>query len=178
MTLADELARLQELRDAGSLTEVEFEEAKRRVLDEHSASARSGPAGTSPGGPGQPGAGLGGGQPGMIQGMGEETWCVLMHLSQLLAYSLLGIVVPVVMWAMSKDQSDLARRHGARMMNWLISNVIYAAVAGALCVVLIGIPLVFLVAILQLVFPIIAALKANSGEVWSYPLAIRFIPED
>ena len=47
-----------------------------------------------------------------------------------------------------------------------------------LFVVLIGIPIVIAVAVMGIIFPIIAAVKCNNGEIWSYPLAIRFLPED
>jgi len=167
MSLADELARLQQLRDEGALTEVEFERAKRKAIDEHNPP------------PSSPFGGLGGPPvPGQIYGVEKKTWCALMHLSQLLVASVLGIAVPIVMWLLSKDQSEMARRQGNRMMNWLLSTLIYFAVSAILAFVFIGIPLGFLVLILDVVFPIIAAVKASNGELWSYPLAIRFFPED
>jgi uncharacterized Tic20 family protein len=39
---------------------------------------------------------------------------------------------------------------------------------------IIGIPLLVAVAVLSIVFPIVAAIKASNGEVWKYPLTIRF----
>ncbi|WP_161604689.1 DUF4870 domain-containing protein [Roseiconus nitratireducens] len=164
MNLSDELARLEELRRSGSLSEIEFEQAKRRVIDEHQSPGATPFGGTS--------------VPGQVYGLKEETWCALMHLSQLLVYSGLGIIVPIAMWLVSKDQSDASRRHGARMMNWLLSSLIYAAAGALLSMVLIGIPLLILVAILDFIFPIVAAVKANDGKLWSYPLAIRFFQED
>ncbi|MCA9136992.1 MAG: DUF4870 domain-containing protein [Planctomycetales bacterium] len=163
MTIADELSRLQQLRDSGALTETEFEEAKRKALHE------------------QPRAFSGFGGPsaaGQVMGVNEETYSVLMHLSQLLVVSGLGIIVPIAMWLIGKDDSDFVRRQGNRMMNWFLSSLIYAVVFGLLCIVFIGIPLLALLAILEIVFPIIAALKANNGEVWSYPMAVRFFEED
>jgi uncharacterized Tic20 family protein len=164
MTIADELARLQALRDSGALTEIEFEEAKRIALSDQPGDAAPIFGGTH--------------VPGQILGVNESTYCTLMHLSQLLVLSGLGIVVPIVMWILSKDQSELARRHGNRMMNWFVSSLIYAAVAGLLCFVLVGIPLAILLLILDFVFPIMAAAKANEGKLWSYPWAIRFFDED
>lgn len=32
--------------------------------------------------------------------------------------------------------------------------------------------------VLGIAVPIVAAIKATKGETWSYPLAIRFFPED
>ena len=163
MTIADELTRLQELRDSGALTEVEFEEAKRKAIGEQSSATST--------------FGIQSAE-GQILGVGEETYCALMHLSQLLIVSGAGIVVPIVMWILSKDQSDLARRHGNRMMNWLVSSLIYALVSGLLCFIFIGIPLAIAVVIMDFVFPIMAAVKATNGEIWSYPLAIQFFDED
>ena len=64
------------------------------------------------------------------------------------------------------------------MMNWLISSFIYLVISGLLVLVLVGIPLLIAVAILTVVFPVMAALKANEGQLWSYPLTIRFLQED
>lgn len=164
MTIADELARLQQLRDSGALTETEFEEAKRKAIHEQ-------PQGATPGFGGTP-------VPGQVFGVHEEMYCTLMHLSQLLWMSGLGIIVPIVMWLLGKEESELVRRNGNRMMNWFLSSLIYAVVFGLLCFVLIGFPLLIVLAILEIVFPIIAAVKCNNGVIWSYPMAIRFFPED
>lgn len=169
MTIADELARLQELRDSGALTEAEFEEAKRKALDEQPQPAAGGY-----------GAGAVGSGPhsGQVLGVNEEMYCTLMHLSQLLVYSGLGIIVPIAMWLIGKEDSELVRRHGNRMMNWFISSLIYALVCGVLVFAVIGIPLLIVLAILEIVLPIMAAIKCANGEVWSYPMAMRFFDED
>ncbi|TWT92838.1 DUF4870 domain-containing protein [Stieleria varia] len=168
MAISDEFERLAQMRRDGLLTETEFEEAKRLAMQEQ---RKTQPAGFSS-------SSISGSQPGMVCGMREETWCMLMHLSQLLVFSGLGIVAPIVMWALGKDQSELTRRHGARMMNWLISGLLYAAIAGFMSLFLIGIPFLILLAVLDVVFPIVAAVKCNNHEVWSYPGAIKFFPED
>lgn len=116
--------------------------------------------------------------PVLIHGIEERTFCTLMHVSQLLNYSLVGVIVPVVMWILGKDQSAMVNRHGNRMVNWLISSFIYGCIAAVLCFFIVGVPLLIILGILGVVFPIIAAIKANGGKVWSYPLAIKFLPED
>ena len=168
MTIADELARLEELRRNGSLTEIEFEEAKRKALQESSspytAQDTSAQAFDT--------------QQGKVAGIQEDTYCMLMHLSQLLSFSGAGIVVPIVMWLVGKDESELVRQHGARMMNWLLSSLIYVIVAGILCIVVIGFPMLIVLAILEIVFPIMAAIKCNNGVLWSYPGTIKFLDEN
>jgi hypothetical protein len=159
LSISDEISRLEQLRSQGTLTDEEFVEAKQQVLD------------------GVPGA-VEIISDGRIFGIPENTWCLLMHLSQLTWFTAVGLILPIVMWVLSKDESDLARRHGARMMNWLISSVIYAAIGGALLWVIIGIPILLALILLNVVFPIMAAMKCNDGEVWSYPLALRIFAED
>lgn len=180
MSIADELARLEELRRIGSLTEIEFEEAKRLALDSQSAGQNSSSADRRPDRSPNPYAAVEPGNAmafGEIHGIKENTWCALMHLSQLLTISGLGIVVPIVMYITSKDESEMARRQGACMMNWFISSILYAIVFLILSFFLIGIPLLILLGIVELVFPVIAAIKANDGKVWSYPGAIHFFDE-
>lgn len=159
MTIADEINRLDQLHESGALTDEEFAEAKRQVLAD---------GGTAVWVEGS----------GQIFGINETTWCTLMHLSQLINWSIVGLILPVAMWVLSKDQSEIARRHGARIINWLASSLIYYAVGGILFWLLIGVPIVIATFVLSLVFPIMAAVKCNRGEIWSYPLAIRFLPED
>ncbi|MCC9599478.1 DUF4870 domain-containing protein [Stieleria sp. JC731] len=164
MTITDELDRLQQLRDQGSLTEAEFDEAKRKVLGGQTH---------NPYGSGSLHQG-----DGLVLGIDEKTFCTLMHLSQLLVLSMLGVVVPIGMWILGKEESDLVRRHGNRMMNWLISELIYGLVIGILCMFLVGFLLIPVIAVLGILFPIIAAIKCNNDTLWSYPLAIRFFDED
>lgn len=159
MSLAYELRELEDLRARGTLSDAEFEQAKARLLNSEPVYHAAQPDG-------------------LICGIGESNWCMLMHLSQLLTFSMAGIVVPIVMWILSKDESEAARRQGACMMNWLISSLIYAVLSVILIFVAIGIPLLIVLGILQIVFPIMAAIKAHEGQTWSYPLAIEFFQED
>ena len=61
------------------------------------------------------------------------------------------------------------------MVNWIISEILYAAGCLALAFLFIGVPLLIVVGVLGIIFPIIAAIKANDGEVWPYPLSISFL---
>jgi uncharacterized Tic20 family protein len=164
MDLATQLERLGTLRDSGALSEQEYQEAKRKLLLQDSPQDDVPVASPVPRDD--------------LFGFTEPTYCMLMHLSQLLIFlGGFGVVVPIVIWAIGKDKSPTVKRHGNRMMNWIISSAIYAIGAGVLCFVFIGIPLVIAVMILMVAFPVIAALKANSGQDWKYPLAIRFLPD-
>jgi len=53
--------------------------------------------------------------------------------------------------------------------------VIYGIVAGILVFVGIGFLLVPLILLLNLVFCVLAAVKASNGETWSYPITYDFV---
>lgn len=85
-----------------------------------------------------------------------------------------GLVVPIVIWQLKKDEYPVVDEHGRVVMNWILSMFIYLAAGILLTFILIGIPLLFALGIAALVFPIVGAVKANNGEVWPYPLSIKF----
>ena len=111
-----------------------------------------------------------------IMGMKPNTFCMLLHLSQLLNFCAppIGIVAPIVLWAIAKDKNPLVDQHGKIILNWIISCFIYGLVIGFLCLIFIGLLLMPVLLILGIVFPVIGALKANEGTVWKYPLCIPF----
>jgi uncharacterized Tic20 family protein len=104
-------------------------------------------------------------------------WCMFLHLSLLAghAVALGGIIAPIVIWQTKKDDMPEIDEHGKNAVNWLITWVLYMVVSLALVFVFVGIPLLIVGGVLGVVFPIIAAMKANEGEVWKYPLAIQFL---
>lgn len=160
-TIADQLERLENLREKGSISEHEFAAAKANVINGRGTASAPVKANSK------------------VFGFESRTWCTLMHISQLFIFAAgIGIVVPIVMWAMSKDHSDEVRLHGNRMMNWIVSSLLAKVVAGLLCFILIGFPILFAILVMDAVFPVIAALKANDREFWKYPMAYRFFPEE
>lgn len=149
--IAEELAKLEALKNSQSITEEEFLQAKKVLLKQAEQKTKS-------------------------DNFSINNWCMLIHLSQFSGYffPLAGFVVPIILWQMKKEESELINQHGIIVTNWIISSLIYFIVSAILCVVIIGIPMLVGVGILALVFPIIGGVKANNGEVWTYPLSISF----
>ena len=102
---------------------------------------------------------------------------MFLHLSQLLNAVLppAGIVVPIVLWQIKKDEMPALDAHGKMVVNWLISSLIYFVVSLILTIVLIGILGLIALAVMSVVFPIIGGIKANNGAFWEYPLTIKFL---
>lgn len=92
---------------------------------------------------------------------------------------LLGIIVgfwgALIIWLLKKDDHPFINEQAKEALNFQITVVIASFVSGLLCLVLIGLPLLFAVIVGNLVFSIIAALKANDGVHYRYPFAIRLI---
>lgn len=102
---------------------------------------------------------------------------LLIHLSQLLnvIIPLAGIIAPIVIWQTQKEKMPALDAHGKMITNWIISSFIYLVVSGILTIVLVGLLGLIAVALMGVIFPIIGAIKANNGELWEYPLTIKFL---
>ena len=102
---------------------------------------------------------------------------MFLHLSQLLNFIIpfAGIIVPIVLWQTKKEEMPALDAHGKMVTNWLISATIYSAVSFVLCFILIGFLGLLALAVMGVVFPIIGGIKANNGELWEYPLTIKFL---
>ena len=103
---------------------------------------------------------------------------VLLHLFQLLDLltGIGGLIVPLIIWATKKDQVYGMDFHGKQVLNFQLSMVLYTLIAFPLLLLFgLGILIWIAVGILCIIFPVINALKASSGEAPYYPLRIRFI---
>ena len=152
MSLADEIQKLNDLKQAGAISEPEYQQAKETLLAQNR--------------PAEP-----------LAVLDANTWGVFIHLSQFLAYllPLAGIIAPIVLWQLKKDESEIINLHGKIVMNWLLTEFILLILAVMLCFVLIGFPLLLILTAVGIVFPIIGAVKASKGEIWPYPCSIRFL---
>ncbi len=86
-----------------------------------------------------------------------------------------SIIAPLIIWQIKKDEFGFVDEHGKEALNFQISILIYALVAGLLCLVCIGFVLLPAVYLFNLIFLLIAAVKSNNGEHYRYPLCIRFV---
>ena len=107
-----------------------------------------------------------------------RTWNILCHASALLGVFIHfpgHILGPLIVWLAKRHDSPEIDAHGKESMNFQISMLIWNIIAGILCLVLIGIPILILLHILNIIFVIVASIQASEGKLYRYPLAIRLI---
>ncbi|MFK7971430.1 MAG: DUF4870 domain-containing protein [Bacteroidia bacterium] len=107
----------------------------------------------------------------------EHSWGTWAHLAGLLGFlipfgSLLG---PLLIWQTKGKESAYIEEQSKEVLNFQLSVAIYTAVAGLLCIILIGIPLLFVALIGWLVLSIIGTVKANKGILYKYKYNLRLI---
>ncbi|KZY36567.1 orotate phosphoribosyltransferase [Alcanivorax sp. HI0083] len=86
-----------------------------------------------------------------------------------------NILGPLVIWLVKKDDSAFVDDQGKEALNFNITISIAGFVAFLLTFVVIGAVLLPIIGIFWLVMTIVAAVKANGGEHYRYPLTIRLI---
>jgi uncharacterized Tic20 family protein len=74
-----------------------------------------------------------------------------------------------------RDESSWVNTNGRNSLNFQLSFMLYIVLTIPLCFILIGIPIVVLLATLKIICVIIASVKAAKGELFRYPLVIQFI---
>lgn len=110
-------------------------------------------------------------------GKQERMWAMFCHLGAYAGYILpFGhVIAPLIIWLIKKNDFPLVEDQGKESLNFQISITIYALVAALLTLKLIGFVVMFALAIFAIVMVVIAAIKANNGERYRYPLTIRLI---
>lgn len=104
-------------------------------------------------------------------------WGMFCHLAALAGTLIpLGNVIgPLVVWLMKKEEFAFVDDQGKEALNFQLSVTIYLFVAAILVFVIVGIFLLLALAVGALVLMVIAAMKANEGVAYRYPLTIRFL---
>lgn len=105
-------------------------------------------------------------------------WGMFCHLSALAMFTCIpfaNVLGPFIIWMIKKNDMPFVDDQGKESVNFQITM----AIAGIICFILtflgIGIFLGLALMVANLVFIIIASMKANEGEKYRYPFAFRLI---
>ena len=99
----------------------------------------------------------------------QRTLETLVHVLGIFTYFIGALVV----FLSSSDKE--VKRHARNALNWQISAASYMIISLVLMLIIIGFFLMIAVVILNLIFCIIATVKASEGKLWEYPLSIKFV---
>ncbi|MDM7891570.1 DUF4870 domain-containing protein [Curtobacterium caseinilyticum] len=135
-----------------------------------------GPYGQQPGGPQNPQgpqypAGYTPPQP--MSPEDQRLWATLTHVGGIF----FSLVVPIIAYLVLRDRGQFIKEHTRQALNFHITAAIAYVVAWLLCLVVIGFVLLPVIGVLVIVFAILAAVAANRGDFYRYPLTIEFIKQ-
>ena len=108
----------------------------------------------------------------------ERNWAMLCYLAALAMYIAIPfghVIGPLVIWLIKKDEFPYVDAQGKESLNFQISMTIYFFIAGFMILVVIGIVILPVLFVVQIIFIVIAAVKASEGEAYQYPFTIRLI---
>ena len=118
----------------------------------------------------------------------EKQWGMFGHLSALTGVVTGGLgnfLGPLIIWQMKKDTLPFAADQAKEALNFNITVLIVAVVFGVIGAIftaitlgfgaILVVPLGLVLGAAWLVFTIMAAMKANEGIAYRYPLTIRLI---
>lgn len=101
----------------------------------------------------------------------EKLWSTLIHVGGIF----LGFIPALIGYLVLKDRGPFVRAHTRTALNFQITMAIGYFLGMILSVAGIGILILLAVGIIVVVFSIIAAIAANNGQAYSYPLTFQFI---
>lgn len=111
-------------------------------------------------------------------------WAMFCHLAGLagvfVPVVISGIIAPLIVWQIKKEEHPFIDENGKEAVNFQISMSLYTVIGIVACLItcvgMVLIPFFIpVVYIINLIFLLIAAVKANNGEHYRYPICIRFI---
>ena len=108
----------------------------------------------------------------------ERVWGMLCHLTALfglLGIPLLNLIGPLVVWLIKRKTSPFVDEQGKESLNFQLSMTVYAVIAALMIYLKMGMLPLWILAAINLLLVFIAAVRANSGEIYRYPFTIRFI---
>ncbi len=98
-------------------------------------------------------------------------WAMFIHFSILAGWlvPIGGLIVPIILWQMKKDELPGIVPHAHVVLNWIVSSIVYGLICLVLMLVVIGLLGFIVLGLATIIFAVIGGIKANEGEVWEYP---------
>jgi len=107
----------------------------------------------------------------------ERTYAMFTHLALLTFHIIVPLAPTIVLWLIKRDKSPFIDDHGREAINFQITLLIYGLATLAIGFVTCGVGFVLWVPVYMLGIAgmILAAVAANKGQYYRYPMTIRFL---
>ena len=102
----------------------------------------------------------------------DKIFAILCHISPLFG---LGLILPLVIYLVKKDESPTVASEAKEALNFHISAYLAMLCCIPLTFILIGVPLIFGIGLAVFVFALIATIKAVDGKPYVYPYTLRLV---
>ena len=101
----------------------------------------------------------------------EKLWATLVHIGGILFVW----IAPLIGYLVLKDRGPFVRAHTAAALNFQLTMLIGYVIGFLTFFFVIGFVVFMAIPILSIVFGILAAVAANNGQYYTYPLSIKFL---
>lgn len=102
----------------------------------------------------------------------DKLLAILCHLSGVIGVPL---VLPLVIYLVTKEDGAFVRDHAREALNFHLSLFFYTLLCVPLVMIVIGIPMLVALGIFSLIVAIIASVKVADAALYRYPLCIRLV---
>ncbi|WP_416396017.1 MULTISPECIES: DUF4870 domain-containing protein [unclassified Curtobacterium] len=103
----------------------------------------------------------------------QRLWATLTHIGGIF----FNFIAPLVAYLVLRDRGGFIREHTRVALNFHITMAIAYAVGSITSFLGIGVLIILAAWVLSIVFGIQAAIAANRGQFYRYPLSIEFIKQ-
>jgi uncharacterized Tic20 family protein len=110
-------------------------------------------------------------QPAPMTPEDQRLWSTLVHIGGIV----IGFWSSLIGYLVLKDRGGFIRAHTVSALNFNLTVLIGELIGLVLCFVFIGFLVLPAIYVLRIIFSIIAAMEANNGRPYKYPIAIEFI---
>ncbi len=108
----------------------------------------------------------------------EREWGLFLHLAGFAMFVIPiggGLILPLILWLLKKDESEWVNVNGMASINHQISIHLYIILTIPLVFIRIGILIIAMILIFNIVVLTMASVKAAKGQLFRYPLSIPFL---
>jgi hypothetical protein len=101
----------------------------------------------------------------------QRLWSTLVHVGGIF----FGILPSLIGYLVGKDRGDFIHQHTRAALNFHLTLLIGIFACVILSFILIGVFLLIPLEVVAVIFGILAAVAANAGQLYKFPISIEFI---